>query len=411
MYSVQDVVSLVRHMRAARGAVGSTVLALGMTSLLTDVSTEMVATILPIYFVGALSFSPLAFGFIDAIYQGAAAVVRLVGGFTADRSWRHKEVAAVGYGLSTVSKLGLLAVGSSVGGAGAVLAVDRAGKGLRTAPRDALIALTSAPETRATAFGVHRGLDTAGALLGPLLAVALLTLVPGTFDPIFIVSFFFGVAGLAVLLLFTRNVPRGPMSTPLRVGQALGTLRDRSFRRLALAAGALAFATISDAFVYLGLQRNFGVRDTIFPLLFVATAGAYMLAAVPVGAIADRVGALRVFVAGYVVLGVVYTSLFVTGGTAVLILYLALFGLYYAATDGVLMAVGSRLVGSEVTGSALALLLTVVSLAKAVSSVVFGLAWTRLGLESAAAIFLGLLGVAIVAAAAMLHPGGRTASG
>ena len=180
---------------------------LGLTSLLTDVSSEMVATILPLYLVFYLRLSPFEFGVLDGLYHGAAALVRLVGGFTADRWRRHKELAAAGYGLSAVCKLGLLAAGGAWGALVAVVLLDRTGKGLRTAPRDALISLSSPREELATAFGVHRALDTAGAMLGPILAFGLLALAADAFDAVFVVSFCAAMLGLGVLVLFVENRP------------------------------------------------------------------------------------------------------------------------------------------------------------------------------------------------------------
>ena len=160
--------------RKGRGRVTGPVLALGAVSLVTDISSEMVAAILPLYFVLGLGLSPLAFGFLDGLYNGATAFVRLLGGYAADRGGRHKLVAGSGYLLSALSRLGLLLAGGATAGIGAAIAADRLGKGVRTAPRDALISLSSPPDGLGRAFGVHRAMDTTGALLGPLAAFALL---------------------------------------------------------------------------------------------------------------------------------------------------------------------------------------------------------------------------------------------
>lgn len=154
--------------------IGRNVFFLGLTSLFTDISSEMVASILPIYLVFALRFTPLEFGVIDGLYQGVTALLRIVGGIAADAWRRYKEIAAIGYAASAVCKLGLIAAGGAWGALAVVLLVDRTGKGIRTAPRDALISLSSATSSLGTAFGVHRALDTAGAFLGPVVAFALL---------------------------------------------------------------------------------------------------------------------------------------------------------------------------------------------------------------------------------------------
>src|SRR4051794_18365654 len=149
----------------------------------------MVSAILPLYLVATLGFSPLQYGIVDGIYQGASALVRLGAGYLGDLSHRHKAVASFGYGLSTVCKLGLALVGSAWGGLSALILLDRTGKGIRTAPRDAMISLTAPKHELGLAFGVHRAMDTAGAMLGPLIAFALLAAAPDAFQPLFLISF------------------------------------------------------------------------------------------------------------------------------------------------------------------------------------------------------------------------------
>ncbi|WP_328668712.1 MFS transporter [Streptomyces sp. NBC_00328] len=194
-------------------AVAPTVLALGAVSLITDVSSEMVTAVLPLYLVAGLGLSPLGFGLLDGIYNGFSALVRLAGGHLADRGGgRHKWVAGAGYALSAVCKP-LLLVAQTLTPIGLVLAADRTGKGLRTAPRDALISLSSSPETRGRAFGVHRAMDTAGALLGPLVAFLILRATVDGYDAVFMVSFCVAVVGVLVLVLF---VPGGPAARSTR---------------------------------------------------------------------------------------------------------------------------------------------------------------------------------------------------
>jgi nitrate/nitrite transporter NarK len=199
-----------QQLRGARwSGISPTVYALGVTSLLTDISSEMVTSILPLYLVFALQLSPLQVGLLDAIYQGAAAAARLAGGWCADRWQRHKQVAAAGYGLSAACKLGWLAAGASWPALSAVMAADRVGKGIRTAPRDALISLASEPQRVGLAFGVHRAFDSAGALLGPLVAFAILAALPEAFDVIFVASFCIALAGWCAARAAAQPQPHG----------------------------------------------------------------------------------------------------------------------------------------------------------------------------------------------------------
>ncbi len=413
MYRVQDIRSLARATREVRrgnGLVSRTVIMLGITSLLTDVSSEMVATILPLYLVFTLGFTPLQFGVVDGYQRGASALVSLGGGLVADRRSRHKEVATAGYGLSAVCKLGYVAAGTSFAALGAVVFADRIGKGIRTAPRDALISLSSRREGLGLAFGVHRALDTTGAMLGPLVAFALLAVSPEGYDAIFIVSFLVAVVGVAVLVLMVDRrdepVPSGEAAVSWR--DAVRLMGPGRFRGILVAAGILGVVTISDAFLYLGLQRQTDLDPTLFPLLFTATSLAYMLLAVPVGLVADRMGRGRTFLAGHLVLLALYGSLLLpTGGGLALVGYLVAFGAFYAATDGVLSALGAAALPAGMQATGLALLLTVTSLARLGGSVLFGAVWTFAGFEAAVKLFAVGLAVGIVIAAVLLLRSGR----
>ena len=379
--------------------------------MLTDISSEMVATILPLYLVFGLGLSPLQFGVADGLYQGVTAFVRLGGGFVADRWRRYKEVAAIGYALSAVCKLGLVVVGAWTA-LTAVLVLDRAGKGIRTAPRDAMISLSSDRADMATAFGVHRALDTAGAMLGPLVAFGLLALVPRAFDAVFVVSFCVALVGLGLLLLFVENPPEPHIETQRRndvsLRAAIGLLGARRFQGIVLMCSALALFTMSDGFLYLGLQRQLDFDVKFLPLLYTGTALVYMLLALPVGRLADRIGRGWVFAGGYALLLLVYMSLLLPPmGTPALFVYLALFGAYYAATDGVLMALASAVLPPDLRASGLALVVTATSLARLVASVAFGVLWTAFGIQTAVSAFAVGLVVALALAGLALKRGGR----
>ncbi|MFG2935113.1 MFS transporter [Streptomyces sp. NPDC048282] len=379
-----------------RSTIAPTVLALGTVSLVTDVSSEMVTAVLPLYLVTGLGLSPLGFGLLDGVYNGFSAVVRLVGGHLADRGGgRHKWVAGAGYALSALCKP-LLLVAHTLTPIGLILAADRTGKGLRTAPRDALISLSSAPETRGRAFGVHRAMDTAGALLGPLAAFLILRATVDGYDAVFTVSFCVAVLGVLVLVLFVpgRRSPAADTGTRPTLRAALGLLAHRDLRRITVCALLLGLATVSDSFVYLLLQRRLGVPDGWFPLLPLGTAAAFLLLAVPLGRLADRWGRRRVFLAGHGALLAAYTLLLTSWhGSALPYAVLALHGTFYAATDGVLMAAASDSVPEALRSSGLALVQTGQAGARFACSLAFGAAWTLWGdrtalLAAAAALAL-----------------------
>lgn len=391
--------------RSARLRVPRNVVALGMVSLLTDVSSEMVATVLPLYLVFTLGASPLVFGAIDGTYRGAAALVQVVSGFSSDRWRRHKEVAGIGYGISALGKVALVAAGNTVGGIGAIVAFDRVGKGIRTAPRDALISLSSRKESLATSFGVHRAMDSVGAMLGPLVAFGILLMAPARFDAVFVVSTLFALLGLAVLVLTVQGkperAPREGAAPSLRA--SAGLVKDPRFYPLLLAAAALSVASISDAMIYVGLQRAIDFEPAVFPLLFVITALSFMALAIPFGQLADRVGKVPVLLAGHALLFVVYGVLLLTSvGYGLLILCLLCLGGYFAATEGVMTALAGALLPEKLQASGIGILITVVSLGRLVSSVAFGALWFTIGLQSAVLVFAGALAVAMLLAAPLL---------
>lgn len=419
MYQVENSGDLIKNKRQHLWArvnwanVGRTVFLLGLTSFLTDISAEMVSTTLPIYLMVMLHFTPFQVGLVDGLYQGAAVLVKVLSGLIADRYRKPKEVAATGYLFSALCKLGYLLVGSSWAAISGVVLLDRVGKGIRTAPRDAMIAASSQPTQLATAFGIHRALDTAGAMLGPLLAVAILMVAPGAYDAIFVVSLCIALVGVAVIGLFVHNpgrTPNAPDALPspaeserVSVRTALSLLAQPQFRRLVIIGSALALVTVSDGLLYLTLQRRLGLTTSFFPLLFVITAFIYMLLAIPVGRLADRLGHKRTFLAGYAVLALVYTVLllpvnvYVAAGGMLLLL-----GIYYAATDGVLMALASGLLPPHLRSTGLALLTTGTGVARLLASTLYGAVWNWVGAEQALLVYIGGIVLVLVAASASL---------
>jgi MFS family permease len=278
--------------------------------------------------------------------------------------------------------------------------IDRTGKGIRTAPRDALISLSGPPESLGLAFGVHRALDTIGALLGPLVAFGLLLLVPFGFDVIFMVSFAIAIVGVGIITTFVRDVARAPGRQAPALGSIAALLRDPRFAPLLLITAVLGLATISDAFLYVMLQRRTQLAIGFVPLLFVATSLVYASLAVPAGRLADRVGRKRVFLAGYALLPIAYAALLILDSAwPIVAISVALLGAYYAATDGVLMAIASPRLDRSVRTSGLAALTTVTALSRLVASVAFGAAWTFFSGELAVAVFAAALTVALGIAA------------
>lgn len=432
-----------------RRRVATTVILMGIVSLLTDISSESVSAVLPLYLTTFLGMSALAYGLVDGIYQGVSALVRILGGWIADRTDHPKWIAAAGYALSAFSRLILLPA-STFSGITTSITMDRLGKGLRTAPRDAVIAAASPQDQLGRAFGVHRTLDTVGALIGPLLAFFILLHVADDFHTVFVTSLAFAVIGLAVLVLLVRDIrPRreaaadhadanraadaGSLDEPEPESEPEPDERDSddpelddpppatrpSLRRLAnpqvarlvAAASLLGLLTIGDGFLYLELQHRDDMATKYFPLLYVGTNFAYLALAIPFGRLADRIGRIRVFLGGNVLLLIAYL---VAGGPVtgawMTVACLLLLGAYYAATDGVLSAIAGRLTDTSVRASAIATAQTSVAVARFASSLLFGLAWVKIGSLNALWLFTGLLALGLPMAALLLRGVPRAAA-
>ncbi|RLK47939.1 MFS transporter [Microbacterium telephonicum] len=392
--------------RGPRGirTVSSTVITLGIVSMLTDISSESVSAILPLYITGFLGLSTIAFGVLDGLYQGTSAVVRIAGGYASDRLDQPKWVAFVGYALAAVARVGLL-FWSGFAALTAVITADRIGKGIRTAPRDALITATSDPARLASAFGVHRMLDNIGAAIGPFLAFVILLVVPDGFHVVFVASLAFAAIGVAILALVVPNVRRRRAAGPSRVRVPWRDVVRGPMRRVLAAAGVLGLVTIGDGFVYLVLQARSDFAAMWFPLLYVGTNVAFLALAIPLGRLADRIGRARVFVWGHAGLLAAYVvAVLPMADVAATILCLAFLGGFYAATDGVLSALTSQLSSPDGRATAIASAQTVVAIARFVSAAGFGVLWFALGRDAAMLVVAVVLAVAIPLVALLLRP-------
>jgi MFS family permease len=413
MYPIENSSDIIKNKRrqlfsrAVWANIGSNVFFLGLTSLLTDISSEMVTATLPLYLLLSLGLAPLQFGLIDGINQGASVLVRIASGLIADRWRRAKDVAAAGYSFSAICRIGLLLVGRNWTAISGVVLLDRIGKGIRTSPRDAMIAASVPSEKLGTAFGVHRAMDTAGAMLGPLLAAGLLALSPGAFDSVFIVSFCFAIMGVAVITLLVEAPASGTPATssPPISAQVVSQLLARTdFRALVVISSALALATISDSFIFLTMQRKLDLSMSLFPLLYVGMTLVYMFLAIPIGRLADRWDRRKVFLAGYGLLAIAYGLLMLPGLPQALGLgILLLLGLYYAATDGVLAALASAILPEQWRTTGLAIMTTGIGLARFLASIGYGAIWTYLGPNQALGIFLVGLTLAVLFSSIFLN--------
>lgn len=367
---------------------------LGVTSMLTDISSEMVVSILPAYLVMTGGLAPVILGVATGLHEGGPMLAAWIGGFIADRSGRRKLTAVLGYGLSAICRLGWFALSTrAIAPVAALIVGDRVGKAIRTAPRDAMISLSVAPAQLATAFGVHRALDAAGAALGPIIAFFVLWQLPHRYDVIFFISLVVAALGVAALILLVDEYPDRRATDPHQPrslwSATVAVFRDASLRPVILLASAFGLVTISDAFIYLLLVQHAHAGAQWIPLLYTGTALSFLVLAVPVGYAADRIGRRWVFILGHVLLGLSYVAAF--GGLNLwpwnAILCVALLGGYYASSDGVLAGLASGVLSTRARAMGLAWVATAVSVARGCSAIAFGFLWTRAGDRIAVSTF------------------------
>lgn len=353
--------------------------ALGFVSLLMDISSEMIHALLPIYLTAGLGATALVVGVIEGIAEATAAVTKVFSGALSDRTQRRKELAVLGYGLAAATKP-VFPLAPSIGYLVAARFVDRVGKGIRGAPRDALVAEIAPPGLRGAAFGLRQSLDSVGAFLGPLLAVGLMVLFAGDFLAVFWVATI--PAALAVLLLVfaVREPPRDPSLRTVR-----NPLSRRELRLLggvywwgvALAA-VFTLARFSEAFLILRAS-SVGVSAPLIPLVLVGMNLVYAVSSYPAGALSDRVGRPRLLAAGLTVLVAADLVLAFSDGIAGLAIGVALWGIHMGLTQGVLAALIAEAVPAELRGTAFGMFNLVTGLALLLASVLAGALWQSSG--------------------------------
>lgn len=368
------------------------VVVLGVVSFFADVSSEMVYPIIPLFLTGTLGAPVLAVGIIEGIAESTASLLKFVFGWLSDKLGRRVPFTIAGYGLAALAKPGLaLAFAWPV--VLFVRFVDRAGKGIRTAPRDALIAGSTDPENRGRAFGFHRALDTSGAIVGPLVALLLLATLSDNYRSIFLLAFIPGALSVLALLA-VREVARTPVSEL----PPLLTLRGYDRRFLLFVAITLLFSigNSSDAFLILRAE-DLGLGATAVVFAYVVYNITYAGLSLPAGIRSDDVGRRPVLIAGFVIFTLVYLGFaFATDAWMVWPLFLV-YGAYIAFTEGVGKAFIADLVPDERRGSAMGLYNASVGAMVLVASVMGGALWQFVG---PAATFLA--GAASAGAAAIL---------
>lgn len=352
---------------------------LGFVSLFMDVSSELIHGLLPVFMVSSLGASAFAVGVVEGIAEATALIVKVFSGVLSDYLGKRKALAVIGYGLGALSKP-LFALALTVNWVLAARFMDRIGKGIRGAPRDALVADLAPPEIRGAAFGLRQSLDTVGAFVGPLLGVALMLFWAGDFRTVFWYAVIPAV--LAVLLLVFGVEESGKGTAPRKAAAPVewNTLAELSGAYwFVVAAGAVfTLARFSEAFLILRAQQQ-GLPDSYAPLVLVVMNIVYAVSAYPLGKLADRMSHLALLSAGLIVLIAADLILAQAQGLAAVTVGVALWGLHMGMTQGLLATMVAATAPAHSRGTAFGFFNLASGIAMLVASVLAGLLWDQLG--------------------------------
>lgn len=352
--------------------------ALGFVSLLMDVSSEMIHSLLPLFMVTTLGASPIAVGVVEGLAESTALVVKVFSGAFSDYLGRRKGLAVFGYGLGALTKP-LFALASSTVVVLTARLLDRVGKGMRGAPRDALVADITPVHLRGAAFGLRQSLDTVGAFLGPLLAVGLMLLWANDFRAVFWVAVIPGLMAVVLLVVGVREPEANQTKKPVN------PIRRENLRRLPVAywwvvgVGAIfTLARFSEAFLLLRAREG-GVPIALVPLVMVAMNVVYAASAYPFGKLSDTMGHRKLLVLGLLVLIAADVVLAIDHHWAVVLAGVALWGIHMGITQGLLAKLVADTAPSDLRGTAYGFFNLMSGLAMLVASALAGLLWAGLG--------------------------------
>ena len=350
------------------------VIALGWVSFFTDLASEMLYPIIPLFLTGTLGASTELLGLIEGVAEGGSSILRWVAGAFSDQFRRRKPFVIAGYGLSALSNP-IMGLAAYVGGWPVFFAgrtSDRIGKSIRTSARDALIADSTEPQHRGLAFGFHRAMDTAGAVVGPLTALLVLTIRPGfPLQWLFILALAPGIASTFVAASAVRDVPH---ESPGAKRPPLWQSYSRSFWLLVLAASVFSLGNSSDSFLILR-SKELGLSFPAVILAYTLFNAVYALAAAPLGKLSDRVGRKPVIVAGWLIYALVYLGFASARSKAAPWGLLAVYGLYQALTEGVSKALISDVVPPEQRGGAIGMFYTATGACQLAANLMTGALW------------------------------------
>lgn len=356
------------------------IVVLGWVSFLTDVSSEMILPILPIFLVGTLGAGQVSVGLIEGVALATASLLKVVSGYVSDRMGRRKLLMVLGYVFSSSIKpiVALVTSWTQVLG---IRFVDRVGKGIRTAPRDALIGDSSSEKRRGRSFGFHRSMDTAGAVVGSLIAFGILSLKTGAFRTIFALSAVPGLMAVLVLIFFVKEPIKRSRGEAPPVTLKRGEL-GKDFSRYLVLMMLLTLGQVGYAFALLRAS-GMGISDRMIPLIYMMYNVVYAILAMPAGILSDRWGRTRVLGAGIVFNGILAVGMAEVRAPVQIVVLFVLFGFVSAVYETVPKALATDLVPTAMRGTGLGLYHAVIGVTALPAFFLFGFLWEHIDVKAA----------------------------
>jgi len=366
---------------------------MGITSFLTDTASKMIYSVMPLFLM-SLGATKTELSIIEGIAESTASVIKAVSGRWSDKIRKNKPFMIIGYALTAILSP-LFAIASTPIHILMIRFTERVGKGVRSAPRDSLIAASSDSNTKGRSFGFHKAMDNSGAILGPLLAAGILLLFPKQYRVVFIVAFLPAVIGLIALIRFVRESGEARAKNT----EAF-KLRDFPLKYYALL-GIVIFFTLGNSTDALLLIKagDIGVQVALIPIVYMITSVVSVLAAVPIGILSDKIGRERLIIFGYLLYSAVYFGFGRTNSQMSLVMLFALYGLYSASTDGIQKALVSDIVDKDKLGTGLGIYNSLVGITLLPASIIAGLLYDNF--DNRMPFYFGSV-MALIAAVMML---------
>lgn len=366
------------------------IIILGITSLLTDISSEMVYPILPIYLVSKLGASPAILGLIEGIAESLASLLKVFSGFFSDKFRLRKPFAILGYTASTIGKW-VLFISTSWGFVLLARIIDRFGKGIRTAPRDALIADSVEPKKNGAAFGLHRAMDTFGACVGIILAYFIVVRHGNNFKDVFLLSLIPAFIGVVILFFAREKKHHEALEKKEKINFSWRSL-DKRLKLFLIFSFIFTLGNSSNQFLLLRAQKQ-GASFGLVILFYLVFNIFYFLSSYPAGKLSDRIGRKKLLVAGYAFYAIVYFGFALNSSLNQFWLLFSLYGLYMGFTEGVEKALVSDIAPRQIRATAIGMHATLVGIGLFPASFIAGLLWQYFGAQATFFMggFLGLI--------------------